>query len=280
METKFGIFRADCFDTLLVKQDFSQQELIAECGKFTLNKGISYAIIGGSAIFKLPQVSKIVNSGSVEGISAIMYYTETIGFVNTSANSMHLNLPFSVYGEALIIIVQNLLITLLIWKYDKNIGFLEKIAFLVFITGYMVVLFQDTMIPEESWKLISSSTIIFGVISRVPQILSNFASGSTGQLSFVTFFLAWTGTVARSATVFAETDDFWYRLPFMSSLAFNTIILLQFFLYWSVKPTKVSDDKADQLAFDISQQIMKDMQYPGHIKVTVIREKRAIAYAK
>ena len=47
-----------------------------------------------------------------------------------------------------------------------------------------------------------------------------------------------------------------------------------------VESEKVSDDKADQLAFDISQQIMKDMQYPGHIKVTVIREKRAIAYAK
>ncbi len=47
-----------------------------------------------------------------------------------------------------------------------------------------------------------------------------------------------------------------------------------------VESEKVSDDKADKLAFDISQKIMKDMQYPGHIKITVIREKRAIAYAK
>lgn len=47
-----------------------------------------------------------------------------------------------------------------------------------------------------------------------------------------------------------------------------------------VESDKVSDDDADQIAFDISQKIMKDMQYPGHIKITVIREKRAIAYAK
>ena len=47
-----------------------------------------------------------------------------------------------------------------------------------------------------------------------------------------------------------------------------------------VESEKVSDEKADKLAFDISQKIMKDMQYPGHIKITVIREKRAIAYAK
>lgn len=47
-----------------------------------------------------------------------------------------------------------------------------------------------------------------------------------------------------------------------------------------VESEKVSDEKAENLAFEISQKIMKDMQYPGHIKVTVIREKRAIAYAK
>ncbi|MEL7339681.1 MAG: ribonuclease Y, partial [Bacteroidota bacterium] len=47
-----------------------------------------------------------------------------------------------------------------------------------------------------------------------------------------------------------------------------------------VESEKVSDADADQLAFDLSQRIMKDMQYPGHIKITVIREKRAIAYAK
>ncbi len=47
-----------------------------------------------------------------------------------------------------------------------------------------------------------------------------------------------------------------------------------------VESEKVSDDKADELAFSISQKIQNEMQYPGHIKVTVIREKRAIAYAK
>ena len=47
-----------------------------------------------------------------------------------------------------------------------------------------------------------------------------------------------------------------------------------------VESEKVSDDQADLLAFEISEKIMKEMQYPGQIKVAVIREKRAIAYAK
>lgn len=42
----------------------------------------------------------------------------------------------------------------------------------------------------------------------------------------------------------------------------------------------LDDKKADLLSFDISQKIMKEMIYPGQIKVTVIRERRAVAYAK
>jgi ribonucrease Y len=47
-----------------------------------------------------------------------------------------------------------------------------------------------------------------------------------------------------------------------------------------VEADKVSDDHADQLSFMISEKIQNEMQYPGQIKVTVIREKRAVAYAR
>lgn len=47
-----------------------------------------------------------------------------------------------------------------------------------------------------------------------------------------------------------------------------------------VESDKVSDSNAEDLAFAISQKIQDDMQYPGQIKVTVIREKRAVSYAR
>ncbi|GAB3342398.1 ribonuclease Y [Marivirga atlantica] len=47
-----------------------------------------------------------------------------------------------------------------------------------------------------------------------------------------------------------------------------------------VDAENVTDQKAGQLSFDISQKIEKDMQYPGQIKVTVIREMRSVSYAK
>ncbi len=47
-----------------------------------------------------------------------------------------------------------------------------------------------------------------------------------------------------------------------------------------VESEKVSDENVDDLSFMISQKIQNEMQYPGQVKVTVIREKRAIAYAR
>ena len=43
---------------------------------------------------------------------------------------------------------------------------------------------------------------------------------------------------------------------------------------------KVSDAEANKLSYDLSRQIQSEMTYPGQIKVTVIRETRAVNYAK
>tara|TARA_B100001093_G_scaffold520406_1_gene615500 strand:- start:450 stop:2021 length:1572 start_codon:yes stop_codon:yes gene_type:complete len=47
-----------------------------------------------------------------------------------------------------------------------------------------------------------------------------------------------------------------------------------------VSSDKVSDDKANQISFEISQKIQTDMTYPGQVKVTVIRETRSVNIAK
>lgn len=47
-----------------------------------------------------------------------------------------------------------------------------------------------------------------------------------------------------------------------------------------VESEKVTDKQAEQLSFDISQKIQNEMTYPGQVKVTVIREMRAVSYAK
>jgi ribonuclease Y len=47
-----------------------------------------------------------------------------------------------------------------------------------------------------------------------------------------------------------------------------------------VEADKVTDNDSDKLSFEIAQKIQTDMTYPGQIKVTVIREKRAVNIAR
>src|SRR5437763_11134163 len=47
-----------------------------------------------------------------------------------------------------------------------------------------------------------------------------------------------------------------------------------------VKPSEIDDDQAVLLSHEIAREIEGQLEYPGQIKVTVIRESRAIEYAK
>ena len=47
-----------------------------------------------------------------------------------------------------------------------------------------------------------------------------------------------------------------------------------------VKPEKISDDKMTLLARDVSKRVENEMDYPGQIKINIIRETRVVDYAK
>lgn len=43
---------------------------------------------------------------------------------------------------------------------------------------------------------------------------------------------------------------------------------------------KIDDKETELLSFDIAKKIQDEMTYPGQVKITVIRETRAVSYAK
>jgi ribonuclease Y len=47
-----------------------------------------------------------------------------------------------------------------------------------------------------------------------------------------------------------------------------------------VAPLKIGDDAAMLLSREIAREIERELEYPGQIKVTVIRESRAVEFAK
>jgi ribonuclease Y len=47
-----------------------------------------------------------------------------------------------------------------------------------------------------------------------------------------------------------------------------------------VRPEDVDDISAQVIARDIAKQVEEELQYPGQIKITVVRESRAVEYAR
>ena len=101
-------------------------------------------------------------------------------------------IAFSVYGESLIIMVQNYIIIWLIWTYNKNISFLEKVGVFVFFSVYGWAMFSNQVFTEQHWQLIQSSNTVMSkffsipftfskdIVAKIPQIWSNFKMKSTG----------------------------------------------------------------------------------------------------
>ena len=50
--------------------------------------------------------------------------------------------------------------------------------------------------------------------------------------------------------------------------------------YISLKPDKINDDQMTILARDVAKKVENEMDYPGQIKVNVIRETRTVEYAR
>lgn len=132
--------------------------------------------------------------------------------------------------------VQNYIIIMLIWFYNKNIGILEKLFIFAFMAGYAYLLFdpmQQGLLKEEHWKLITSSSTFMNMMAKLPQIYTIYSNKSTGALAFFSFFLNFAGSIARLGTVLIESDDFSFRLQYIVGVILNTIIIIQFFLYWN-----------------------------------------------
>lgn len=218
-----------------------------KCFKFTMSKLVGYLIVLGAVIVKVPQILKIVSNNSTAGISALACYLETTVYMQSAAYNMHLGMQFSVYGENLFLTAQNLAIVALIWYYDKTCTTYEQLGFSLFVAVYSSILFSEST-PESMWYYVSSSTLFLSLLSKVPQIWTNFQNKSTGHLAFFTFFLMFLGTIARAATVFFESSDPMLRAQQGLALALNGILVVQFALYWNNKPKSAETKKVEQIA--------------------------------
>jgi mannose-P-dolichol utilization defect protein 1 len=106
--------------------------------------------------------------------------------------------PVSTWGENLVILVQNVILVFLLWAFaTPKIAMTSRL--LVMIAFGLLTAGMFAIPPEFQWTL-ASAGIPVSIIARIPQIITNFKQGHTGQLAFITLVLNFGGSVARLFT--------------------------------------------------------------------------------
>eukprot|EP01012_Entosiphon_sulcatum_P040121 TRINITY_DN53769_c0_g1_i1.p2 TRINITY_DN53769_c0_g1~~TRINITY_DN53769_c0_g1_i1.p2 ORF type:complete len:219 (-),score=51.79 TRINITY_DN53769_c0_g1_i1:78-710(-) len=203
-----------------------------------ISKTLSIGILAGSFGYKVPQILKIVSGKSAKGVSAQMLAMELVAFTISFCYSYAKGYSITTYGESIVGAAANVLLLILVSKYNKSPPLSLTLAALVAYGAWVAGHISQT-IPFAFLELLQIwAAIPISVASRVPQIISNFRNRSTGQLAFATFFLSLAGGTARIFTTWRETGDQVLMLAFTIGAVFNGIIVLQFLLYWNSKDKK------------------------------------------
>eukprot|EP01127_Copromyxa_protea_P006597 TRINITY_DN1657_c2_g1_i1.p1 TRINITY_DN1657_c2_g1~~TRINITY_DN1657_c2_g1_i1.p1 ORF type:complete len:248 (+),score=56.45 TRINITY_DN1657_c2_g1_i1:9-752(+) len=220
---------------LLIKIGFIASEectlnvLQTQCLTFMLSKFIGYLIIVGAIIVKVPQILKMLSTKSAQGVSGLMFLLEIVGYTISCSYGFVQGYPFSTYGENFPLALQNVVILFLIASFTKKSAF-PVLAFSVVLAAFFASAVFGA-VPLDLLQSLQTSTIFIFSASKIPQIWTNFKEHSAGQLSIVTFFMNFAGSMARVGTTFKEVDDVIVLAGYVVGALLNGIIVAQILIY-------------------------------------------------
>ncbi|MEQ2279138.1 Mannose-P-dolichol utilization defect 1 protein [Ameca splendens] len=227
-----------CYDTFFLDFDF----LDVPCLKIVVSKALGIGIILGSVLVKLPQIIKLMGAKSAEGLSFNSVLLELLAITGTMVYSMSNKFPFSAWGEALFLMLQTVTIGFLIQHYGRRTSI--GLSFLVIYFSLLGVLLSP-LTPMSVVTTMQASNMPAIIIGRLIQAATNFRNGHTGQLSAISVFLLFAGSLARIFTSLQETGDSLMALTYVISSTCNFIIALQVLYYWNSSPEHKKKKKSE-----------------------------------
>lgn len=170
-----------------------------------LSKVLSYGIIGGALLYKIPQVQKIIKNGSIKGLAFSLFALELTSAAISLPYNFRNDVPLTNFMEMFFVAGANVVISLMFCRFDpaQSLTVLSTLAFLV---GSCFLIFQEGIVDKTLLDYLFASTTMIMCASRVPQIWSNM-SGGTENISLITWVLNAAGSTARVFTTFKELGD-------------------------------------------------------------------------
>lgn len=168
-----------CHTALVLGLDVTEDP---ECTSLAISKALGIAIVGASAVVKLPQILKLINSGSSAGVSFVSYALETASLLITMSYGVRNQFPFSTYGESAFIAVQDVVVGVLVLILAERPA--AAAAFVaVFAASVYTLLIDSTLVDGQTMAYLQAGAGALGIASKAPQIYTIWREGGTGQLS-------------------------------------------------------------------------------------------------
>lgn len=197
-----SILGESCYSSLLLDVNLED----AECLKLGVSKALGIGIIAVSSIVKVPQIIKLLNSKSAEGVSFLSYFLETVAYIISLAYNIRNGFPFSTFGETALIVGQNIVISVLVLNYSGRAGLAA--VFVAALAGSVAALFAENVVDAQTLSYLQAGAGALGVASKLPQIITIFQQGGTGQLSAFAV-----SSVARSCFSLSDLYNSGFQLP-------------------------------------------------------------------
>ncbi|CAI0465068.1 unnamed protein product, partial [Linum tenue] len=181
-------------------------------------------------------ILKILKHKSVRGLSVVAFELEAIGYTIALAYCLHKGLPFSAYGEYVFLLIQAIILVAVIYYFSQPVGAKTWIKALIF-SAVAPTILACQIDPILFEALYASQHAIF-LYARIPQIWANFSNKSTGELSFLTFFMNFGGSMVRVFTSLQEKAPTSAFLPLSLGVLMNGTILSQILMHQKPQPKR------------------------------------------
>lgn len=200
------------------------------CFTATLSKALGIALIIGSILVKLPQIIKIYANRSGEGINLISVSLDLTAITIYSSYSFVKAFPFSAWGDSALLAIQTCIVAFLVLYYEGKT--LPAIAYVLLYSGICIIM--SNLVSIKVLWILQAFNIPILLLGKLSQAYTNYKNGHTGQLSAITWFMLFFGSLARIFTSIQETGDTMTITTFIASAFANAVLVAQILYYWNV----------------------------------------------
>ncbi|KAL4660625.1 mannose-P-dolichol utilization defect 1 protein-like isoform X1 [Arapaima gigas] len=214
-----------CYQELLHKVNLFH----VPCLRIVLNKTLGIWVMLGYVTVKLPQIFKMMRAKSADALSFPSILVELYVVTGTLADRITQNFPIGAWGEVLFVLFQTIAVGFLIQHYRGHT--MRGLLFLV-IYSSLAFLLVSHLVPRLFITAMQAFNIPAMVAARLLQLWTCYQRGNTGQLSAISVFLLFVGSLAHAVSSLLNTENYHMTLPYIIIFCSNSLVACQMLYYW------------------------------------------------